>query len=60
MSNAAGATSMATSNWPKNSAATICARAAPAAGFKACCMESGTYDGSNRDNYFQGVAGEIC
>ena len=33
----------------------ICAHAAPDAGFKACCMKSGAYDGSNRDDYFQGV-----
>jgi hypothetical protein len=52
MSSAGGVSSMATSNWPKSSAAMIYARAAPDAGFKACCMKSGAYDGSNRDDYF--------
>jgi hypothetical protein len=32
--------------------ATIYVHAAPDAGFKACCMESGAHDGSNRDYYF--------
>jgi hypothetical protein len=54
-SSAGGVSSMATSNYPKNSAATICVHAAPAVGFKACCLKSGKYDGSNRDDYFQGV-----
>jgi hypothetical protein len=49
--------STAASNWPKNSAAAIYARAAPDAGFKACCMKSGAYDGSNRSYYFQGIVG---
>jgi hypothetical protein len=49
--------STAASHWPKNSAATIYARAAPDAGFKACCMKSGAYDGSNRGYYFQGIVG---
>jgi len=39
----------------ENSVAMTCARAAPNAGFKACCMKSGAYDGSNRDDYFQRV-----
>jgi hypothetical protein len=30
----------------------ICARVAPDADFKTCCMKSGAYDGSNRDDYF--------
>jgi hypothetical protein len=42
----------AMSSWSKNSAATICARAAPDAGFKACCLESGNYDGVNKHHYF--------
>jgi hypothetical protein len=32
-----------------------CARAAPDADFKPCCMESGRCDGVNRGYYFQGV-----
>jgi hypothetical protein len=36
----------------ENSAGTIYVRAAPDAGFKACCIRSGAYDGSNRDDYF--------
>ena len=59
MSNADGASSMAMSNCAKSSAATICARAAPDAGFKASCMRSGGHDGSNRNHYFQGVAGVL-
>jgi hypothetical protein len=55
MSSVDGVSFMATSSWPKNSVATIYAHAAPDAGFKACCMKSGAYDGSNRDDYFQGV-----
>jgi len=51
-SNAAGASSTATSSWSRSSAATIYARAAPDAGFKACCMKSGRYDGANRGHYF--------
>jgi len=30
----------------------IFARAAPDAGFKACCLKSGAYDGANRNYYF--------
>jgi hypothetical protein len=52
MSSAGDGSSMATSSSPKNWAATICADAAPDAGFKNCCMKSGVYDGSNRDDYF--------
>jgi hypothetical protein len=55
MSSVGGASFTATSSRPKNSAVTIYVRAAPDAGFKACCMKSGAYDGSNRDDYFQGV-----
>ena len=54
-SSAGGVSSMATSNCQKSSAATICAPAAPDAGFKACCLKSGKYDGLNRDDYFQGI-----
>lgn len=43
----------------KNSASvsvgTTPARAGPRTGFKNCCMRSGRYDGSPRDDYFQGV-----
>ena len=46
---------MATSGSSKSSGATTCVRAAPDAGFKACCMKSGAYDGANRNHYFQGV-----
>jgi hypothetical protein len=53
------ASSMATSNSSKSSAATTCARAAPDADFKVCCMNSGAYDGANRNYYFQGVAGRL-
>jgi hypothetical protein len=56
MSSVDGVSFMATSSWSKSSAATIYVHVAPDAGFKACCMESGAYDGSNRDYYFQGVA----
>jgi hypothetical protein len=52
MSSVDGASSMATSNSLKNSAATTSVHAAPDAGFKNCCMKSGAYDGSNRDDYF--------
>ena len=52
MSNAGGVSFMATSSSPKNSGAMIYARVAPDADFKTCCMKSGVYDGSNRDDYF--------
>jgi hypothetical protein len=42
-------------NWSRSSVAMICARAAPDGDFKACCLESGRYDGANRNDYFQGV-----
>jgi hypothetical protein len=48
---------MAMSSSPKSSAVTIYAHAALEAGFKACCMKSGAYDGANRNYYFQGVGG---
>jgi hypothetical protein len=32
-----------------------CAHVTPDAGFKACCMPSGGFDGSNRNDYFQRV-----
>ena len=51
-SSAVGVLSIATSNWPKSSVVTTCAHAALDAGFKACCMKSGAYDGSNRNDYF--------
>ena len=50
------ASSMATSSSSKSSAATTCVRAVPDADFKVCCMNSGAYDGANRNDYFQGVA----
>jgi len=52
---AAGASCTATSSWARSSGATTCARAAPDADFKRCCMQSGRHDGANRDDYFQGV-----
>ena len=36
----------------EKAAAGIYVHASPDAGFKACCMKSGAYDGSNRDYYF--------
>jgi hypothetical protein len=54
-----GVSSVATSNSSKNSAAMIFARAARDAGFKACCMASGAYDGSNRNHYFQGIEADV-
>jgi hypothetical protein len=48
---------MATWNWSRSSAATICAHVAPDGDFKACCLESGGFDGANRNDYFQGVSG---
>ena len=35
----------------RNSVETTYARAAPAGGFKNCCMRSGDLDGSERDDY---------
>jgi hypothetical protein len=52
MSNVDGASFMAMSSLAKSLAAMIYVRAAPDAGFKACCMKSGGYDGSNRSYYF--------
>jgi len=46
---------MAMSSFSKSLAATIYVRAVQGAGFKACCMKSGAYDGANRSHYFQGV-----
>jgi len=43
---------MAASSFIENSGAMTFARAAPGTGFKGCCMRSGRYDGSNRDDYF--------
>jgi len=36
----------------RNSAATTCARVAPAAAFKRCCLRTGKFDGTNRDYFF--------
>jgi hypothetical protein len=47
---------MAMSSCRRSSAATISASAAPDAGFKTCCMPGGRFDGSDRDDYFQGVS----
>lgn len=41
-----------TSSSKKNSAGTIFAPVARAAGFKNCCLASGLYDGSERDYFF--------
>lgn len=41
-----------TRNFSKNWDATICVLAAPAAGFKKCCMASGLFDGSRRNYLF--------
>jgi hypothetical protein len=49
---------MATSSLSKSSAVMTCVRAAPDAGFKICCMNSGAFDGANRNYYFQGVEAE--
>ena len=57
MSSVDVASSMAMLSSSKSSAAMICAHAAPDAGFKACCMKSGAFDGANRNDYFQGVIG---
>jgi hypothetical protein len=52
MSSVDGVSFMAMSSSPKSSAAMIYVRATPDAGFKACCMQAGAYDGSNRNYYF--------
>jgi hypothetical protein len=44
---------METRNCSKDSGATILVRASQAAGFKACCMKSGNFDGSDRADYFR-------
>jgi hypothetical protein len=36
-----------------------CVHVVPDAGFKACCMKSGAYDGTNRNYYFQRVGAEL-
>jgi hypothetical protein len=51
-SSAAIASCMATSSLSKSLAATTCAPAAPAVGFKRCCLQSGRYDGAQRAYYF--------
>jgi len=43
-------------NSSKNSAATTCAPAAPAAAFKRRCLRTGKYDGTNRAYFFPRVA----
>jgi hypothetical protein len=48
---------MAISSLTRSSGAKICAPAAPGADFKACCLKSRRHDGSNRNDYFQGVTG---
>ena len=35
--------------------ATTSAHAVPRAGFKNCCMLTGEFDGSDRDQFFQGM-----
>jgi hypothetical protein len=43
---------MAMSSLLRSSVATISVLAGQAADFKACCMKSGRYDGTNRGHYF--------
>jgi hypothetical protein len=45
---------MAMSNCTRSWGAMTCARAAPGAGFKRCCLAGGRYDGSPRNHFFQG------
>jgi hypothetical protein len=45
--------STAIKNYSKNWAATISAHATPTVDFKNCCMLTGEYDGSERDDYFR-------
>ena len=35
----------------------IFARAAPLANFKKCCVRTGQFDGSDRNDFFQGLMG---
>jgi hypothetical protein len=51
--NAVTAWSTAARSCRRSSAETILARAAPAAGFKNCCMLTGEYDGSERDDFYR-------
>jgi hypothetical protein len=44
---------MGTRNSSKSWAAMICVHAARVAGFKKCCLHSGTFDGSERSYYFR-------
>jgi len=53
-SSAAGAWCTAMSSFPRSSGAMICARAARDAGFKACCLGSGRYDGGQSRGVFLG------
>jgi len=43
--------STATRSWLRSSAGTISAPAAPGSAFKSCCLRSGDFDGSERDDY---------
>jgi hypothetical protein len=54
-SNAASGSSTATRNSQRSRDATIPAPAAPRGYFKKCCLTSGRMDGSNRDDFFQGL-----
>lgn len=49
------ASSTAARNCWKNWAATICVPAVPPEDFKNCCMQTGQFDGSDRDDFFQGL-----
>ena len=46
------ASSASTPNSSRNSAGTTCARAARAAAFKRCCLQTGRFDGSPRGYFF--------
>ena len=45
------ASSTGIKNYPRSSAGTISAPAAPRAAFKNCCMQTGRYDGAPRNHY---------
>jgi hypothetical protein len=52
-SSVACVSSTATRNYWRSWVAMIHARATQAEGFKACCMRTGNFDGSDRDDYFR-------
>jgi hypothetical protein len=43
--------STATRSWLRSSAGTISARVPPGSAFESCCLRSGDFDGSERDDY---------